>query len=211
MKRKYKYKAIFSILTVIVIIAVVTSVSKAFFTNSGFGTLISKRVKIAQGLEIPDWIDEEIIMVHSSARTGKHLSDIKNIVIHYVGNPNTSAMDNRNYFNKLTTTVSSHFIVGLDGEIIQCLPLWEKSAASNNRNFNTISIEVCHPDETGKFNTKTYNSLIKLCSWLCEEFDMEADDLIRHHDVTGKLCPKYYVENSDAWKELKSDVENDLD
>lgn len=208
---KKKYKAVFSILTIIVIIAVVTSVSKTFFTDSGFGTLVSKRVKIAQGLEIPDWIDEEIIMVHSSARTGKHLSDIKNIVIHYVGNPNTSAMDNRNYFNKLTTTVSSHFIVGLEGEIIQCLPLWEKSAASNNRNFNTISIEVCHPDETGEFNVETYKALIKLCSWLCEEFDMKADDLIRHYDVTGKLCPKYYAENPDAWKKLKSNVKKQLD
>ena len=32
------------------------------------------------------------------------------------------------------------------------------------------------------------------------------DDVIRHYDVTGKNCPKYYVEHEDAWKQFKVDV-----
>ena len=35
---------------------------------------------------------------------------------------------------------------------------------------------------------------------------METDDIIRHYDVTGKNCPKYYVEYESAWEALKMDV-----
>ena len=176
------------------------------FVSSVFGIYSSKKVKKAAELQMPDWIDSQIIAIHSTARTGIQLTDIKDVVIHYVGNPGSTAKNNRDYFNRLSTRVSSHFIVGLDGEIIQCVPLNEKSAASNNRNIDTISIEVCHPDETGKFNEKTYNSLIKLTAWLCKEFDLSEEHIIRHYDVTGKICPKYYVEHPDAWETLKSDV-----
>lgn len=181
------------------------------FVPAAFGKNISQKVKTAQGLETPDWIDKQIIQQHSTARTGMQLTDIKNIVIHYVGNPDTTAQNNRDYFNKPTTGVRSHFVVGLDGEIIQCIPLWEKSAASNNRNIDTISVEVCHPDETGEFNTDTYNSVIKLCVWLCKELGLDEKDIIRHYDITEKICPKYYVENPEEWENFKEDVKEGLD
>lgn len=170
----------------------------------------SKKVLKAKELEVPDFVDVQLINKHSTARTGKKLSDISYIVVHYVGNPGTTAQNNRDYFNKSTTDVSSHFVVGLDGEIIQCVPIYEKSAASNERNKDSISIEVCHPDESGKFNEKTYNSLIKLIAWLMDEFSLDESQIIRHYDVTGKICPKYYVENEDKWEKLKSDVKKSL-
>ena len=30
--------------------------------------------------------------------------------------------------------------------------------------------------------------------------------MIRHYDVTGKMCPKYYVEHEDAWLVFKQDL-----
>ena len=174
-----------------------------FFTGTGESTAVTERLKV---IEIPDWIDEQIIYVHNTARTGTPLDDVKNIVIHYVGNPGTSAQNNRDYYNKPSTEVSSHFLVGLDGEIIQCLPLWEKSAASNWRNNDTISIEVCHPDESGKFSDVTYESVIKLTAWLVNNLGLDETDVIRHYDITEKLCPLYYVEHEDAWNQLIKDV-----
>lgn len=171
----------------------------------------TKRVEKAQELVLPEWVEEQLIHKHTTARTGIVLEDINNIVIHYVGNPNTTAENNRNYFDNPTTTVSSHFVVGLQGEIIQCVPIYERSAASNHRNKDTISIETCHPDESGKFNEATYNSLVKLTAYLCYEFDLKADDVIRHYDVTGKICPKYYVENESEWDNFKKDVEKAID
>ena len=169
------------------------------------------KLEKVRAIEIPDWIDEQIIHLHTTARTGTELDGVKNIVIHYVGNPNTTAQNNRDYFDKDSTEVSSHFLVGLEGEIIQCLPLWEKSAASNWRNNDTISIEVCHPDETGKFNDKTYDAVIKLASWLLKELGLDESAVIRHYDITEKLCPLYYVEHEDAWEQLKKDIGTELD
>lgn len=181
------------------------------FIPTPFGSKVSKNVQIAEELKIPDWIDIDIIHKHSTARTGIKLIDIKNIVIHYVGNPNTTAKNNRDYFDKNSTTVSSHFVVGLEGEIIQCVPLCEKSAASNERNKDTISIEVCHPDSSGKYNKETYQSVIKLSAFLCKKFSLDENDIIRHYDITGKMCPKYYVENEDAWVQMKEDIGKKVD
>lgn len=171
----------------------------------------TKMVEKAKELQMPQWVDEKLIHIHSTARTGIVLEDINNIVIHYVGNPNTTAKNNRDYFDNPLTKVSSHFIVGLDGEVVQCVPVYERSAASNNRNKDTISIETCHPDESGKFSKDTYDSLVKLTAFLCYEFKLKEDDVIRHYDITGKICPKYYVENEDEWENFKKDVGKALD
>ncbi len=168
------------------------------------------RITELKNAELPEYVDSQIIHIHNTARTGTKLTDIKNIVIHYVGNPNTTAQNNRDYYDKPDTEVSSHFVIGLNGEVIQCVPLDEKSAASNNRNKDTISIEVCHPDKTGKFNDQTYDSLIKLTAWLLEKTGLDENDVIRHYDITGKLCPLYYVNNESAWVTLKADIKENL-
>ena len=160
--------------------------------------------------EMPDWVTPAYISYHTSARTGEKLTAVRGIVIHYVGNPGSTAQGNRDYFDSPTTEVSSHFIVGLEGELLQCLPLAEKSAASNHRNSDTISIETCHPDETGKFTDVTYASLVRLTAYLCDRFSLDTDDVIRHYDVTGKLCPLYYVEHEDAWETLRAAIGEEL-
>lgn len=154
---------------------------------------------------LSDAITERLLTVNEYSRPGTPLKDVNGIVIHYVGNPATSAENNRNYFESLKDThersASSHYIVGLEGEILQCVPLDEISYASNNRNKDTIAIECCHPDSTGKFNSQTYESLVKLTAALCKTYNLDpTTDILRHYDVTGKLCPVYYVENEDEWR-----------
>ena len=82
--------------------------------------------------------------------------------------------------------------------------------ASNDRNKDTVSIECCHPNEKGDFTKETYRSLVQLSAWLCMKFDLEADDVIRHYDVTGKNCPKYFVEDEKAWENFREDITNAL-
>ena len=157
----------------------------------------------------PD-IDVQLLDVNPYSRPGIESNGITGIVIHYTANPGSTAQENRDYFNGLQysqeTSASSNFIVGLAGEIIQCVPTWEVAYASNDRNYDTVSIEVCHPDETGKFTNKTYRSLVQLTAWLCVKFDLTEDDVIRHYDVTGKNCPKYFVEHEVAWADFKANV-----
>ena len=159
----------------------------------------------------PD-IDVQLLTVNKYSRPGIESDKITGVVVHYTANPGSTAKENRDYFESLKdghdTSVSSHFVIGLDGEIIQCVPTWELAYASNERNHDTVSIECCHPDDTGKFKWKTYNSLVSLTSYLCLKYDLTEEDVIRHYDVTGKMCPKYYVENEDKWVEFKKDVKN---
>ena len=154
----------------------------------------------------PDWVDQQIIKVDGDSRRGVMLEGVRNIVIHYVGNPGTTAQQNRDYYANPSSDVSSHFVIGLKGEIIQCIPLHEKSSASNHRNKDTISIEVCHPDESGKFTDETYDSLVKLTVWLCEVCGLDSSDIIRHYDITGKQCPLYFVTHENVWERFKKDV-----
>ena len=156
------------------------------------------------------YIDVELLTPNSYSRPQIPIEQVTYIAIHYTANPGSTAMSNRNYFENLATTqenkVSSHFVVGLEGEVVQCIPTSEMSYATNSRNVDTISIECCHPDETGQFNDATYSSAVKLTAWLCTRFGLDTDQVIRHYDVTGKDCPKYYVENPDAWFRMKADI-----
>lgn len=161
----------------------------------------------------PD-IDVRLLDVNSYSRPGEKSGQINGIVIHYTANPGATARQNRDYFEGLKdsheTRASSHFIVGLEGEIIQCVPTWEVAYASNNRNSDTVSIECCHPDESGKFNEETYRSMVQLTSWLCQKFGLTQDDVIRHYDITEKICPKYFVDHPEAWEQFKEDVKTAL-
>lgn len=134
------------------------------------------------------------------------LAKVTKIAVHYVGNPNTSALANRNYFENCGKTgaryVSSHYIIGLDGEIIQCIPLDEWSYCTNQANGYSISIECCHPDSTGKFTDETEKSLAELCAFLCRKFGLTENDIIRHYDITGKQCPLYWSPTRYVSKEV---------
>ena len=160
-------------------------------------------------------IDVELLTPNEYSRPALPLKKVNGIVVHYTANPGSTAMQNRDYFEGLKdshrTHASSHFIVGLDGEIIQCIPTKEESYASNQRNSDTISIECCHYAKDGKFDAKTYASLVRLCAYLCHRFGLTQKDIIRHYDVTGKICPKYFVEHPKAWKKFREDVKDALD
>lgn len=155
-------------------------------------------------------LDVQLLTPNEFSRPQIALEQINGIVVHYTGNPGTTAQENRDYFEGLKdgsgTYASSHFVIGMDGEIIQCIPSTEISYASNDRNSDTLSIECCHPDESGQFTEATYQSLVNLTAWLCSHFDVPVDSVIRHYDVTGKECPKYFVDHEDAWEQFRKDV-----
>lgn len=144
------------------------------------------------------------------------------IAIHWVGNPGSSAMANRNYFNSTNRAVSSNYIVGLQGEVICCIPDEEVSWCTNQANSYTVSIETCHPDATGKFHAATYNSLVELTAQLCRKYGLnpQKGGVIRHFDVTGKVCPKWFVprakggsdtDSSANWLKFLADVASKMD
>lgn len=163
-------------------------------------------------------IQEMFLTPNKYSRPQIPLKEVKKIAVHYVGSPNSSALANRNYFENCKEGgryVSSHYIVGLKGEVIQCIPLDEWSYCTNQANGYTISIETCHPKSDGVFNDNTYVSLCELCAMLLKKYNLTVNDLIRHYDVTQKQCPLHWTPTkyqSEAvatarWNRFKQDVQ----
>jgi hypothetical protein len=130
-------------------------------------------------------------------------------------------MANRNYFENGSggNHVSAHYIVGLQGEILQCVPenervahagksfgkQWDAMAKTNNSKY--LGIEVCHPGADGQFLPATYTELVKLTADICKRHSFDPrKQVLRHYDVTGKNCPLYYVKNEPAWAKFITDV-----
>ena len=210
--KRQKRQLVFEL--VILFLATVGAVTLIYLLGKGVATVISGNREKKVVTEQPA-LDVELLSINKYSRPGTALKEVNAIVIHYTANPGSTAIQNRNYFEGLKdsheTMVSSHFVVGLEGEIVQCIPTSEVSYASNDRNNDTIAIECCHMGEDGKFEPATYDSLVELTAFLLGKFHLTTEDIIRHYDVTGKKCPLYYVENPDAWEQFKRDVDAYID
>lgn len=157
----------------------------------------------------PD-IDEQLLTVNEYSRPGEKVDAVENVVIHYLANPGTTAQQNHDYFESLKdlkdVSMSANFVIGIDGEIIECVPPGEIAYASNSMNHLSISIENCHLDESGRFTEETYRSCVRLTAYLVAEYGLSRENIIRHYDVTGKECPLYYVEHEDKWEKFRDEV-----
>ena len=160
--------------------------------------------------DAPEWVERQLLPVNEYSRPGEKLTAVNGVVVHYTGNPGTTAEQNRSYFAGLAqsgeTYASSNFVIGLEGEILECVPLDEVAYASSQRNYDTLSIEVCHPYDTGEFTQASYDALVKLVQWLVDTYGLERDQTLRHYDVTGKECPRYYVQHPEAWEAFLDDL-----
>ena len=198
-----------------------------FFLDEGVETPVDQLIKetmkidfVEETTQTPDeeeefyvpkpYIDEQLLTINEWSRPGKKIKSLDYIVIHYLGNPETTAQENHDYFESLkdlkNTSMSANYVIGIDGEIIHCVPDDEVAYASNRANSYSISIENCHEDESGKLTDKTYTSLVDLTAYLSERYGLGRDQIIRHYDVTGKECPKYYVDHPDKWEAFLDDV-----
>ena len=166
-------------------------------------------------------IKEMLITPNKYSRPKTKIGKIKNIVIHWIGNAGTTAENNAKYFDGLKVGkknsagkyiyASSHYIIGNDGVVVRCVPESEVAYHASEANSYSIGVEVCHPDWNGKPTEKAYESLVNLLVELCRKYNLEPTQaIIRHYDVTGKICPKYYVENVSAFKKLKEEVKGKM-
>jgi len=154
----------------------------------------------------------------------------KGLIIHWVNNPNTSAIANRNFFDNRkygdSGYGSGHYIIGLDGEVIQCLKDNETAYHCGSKTYTdwaiekfgsypnncTLGIEFCHPDSSGKPDEKTLTSLIKLSAKLCLKYNIDPMSHIgTHNQIVGwKNCPKYYTDNPCEFEKLLVKINKEL-
>lgn len=173
---------------------------------------LSEETLVMEEKEKKPQIQEDFLTISEYNRPGTKLAKVNNIFVHYTANQGTSAAQNRSYFENLGVTheraASAHFIIGYEGEIIQCIPLEEEAYAVIERNQDSISIECCYTAEDGSFTQETYNSLVEMLAWLTDKYNLKPQDILRHYDCGGKKCPIYYVDHEDAWQKLLYDVEH---
>ena len=82
-------------------------------------------------------------------------------------------------------------------------PEWTTDQAGHTPNWAFIGVELCHQDYTGRFTEKTLKSASWLALKLISEYNLKSSDMVRHYDLTGKDCPKYWVANRQAWAGFK--------
>ena len=72
------------------------------------------------------------------------------------------------------------------------------------RNTNSISIELCDTKRDGTYApaSETVKAALELTRELMAKYNIPQKNVIRHFDVTGKLCPAYWAgrENAAKWK-----------
>ena len=147
-------------------------------------------------------IIDKIIPEGKYNRPGK-ASTPKKICVHYTGDAGASADRLALFFTaNPNAETSSQYVVGMQGELIRCLPDNEQAYAATGNNKNVIHIEVCHPDTTGKFTEQSIAALSELVPYLMKKYGIDSNDVIRHYDLTGKHCPMYYIDST-RWAELK--------
>jgi N-acetylmuramoyl-L-alanine amidase CwlA len=141
------------------------------------------------------------------------LGKIKYIVIHYTSNDGDTAKNNCIYFRREIVKASAHYFVD-DNSIYRSVPdnynAYSVGAKKYRhpycRNSNSISIELCDTRRNGTydFTSKTIQNAVELTKELMQKYNIPLDNVIRHYDVTGKVCPRPFVEDRQAWESFKS-------
>lgn len=130
----------------------------------------------------------------------------KRICVHYTGDVGTNADRLALFFTANSAAkTSSHYIVGINGEVIRCIPNNEIAYAAANQNADTIHIEVCYKQASGQFESKTIEALGQLVRSLMKKYNIPAAKVLRHYDITGKHCPAYYVDEN-RWAALHEKI-----
>lgn len=129
------------------------------------------------------------------------LSSIKYIVLHYTGNDGDSDEANANYFANNVVKTSAHYFVD-DNSVTQSVPddrvAWHCGAKTyfhaDARNFNSIGVELCDNKRDGQIQPSqaTIDRALELVRWLMKNYSVPQERVIRHWDVSHKLCPAFW-------------------
>ena len=153
------------------------------------------------------------MLAHQSNYNKGRKPSIQFIVVHYTANNGDKAQGNGNYFSQPNRNASAHYFVD-ENEIIQSVKdsdmAWHCGAKSYKhpkcRNDNSIGVEMCsEKDDKGQYyiNEQTQNTAIKLIKVLMEKYNIPLENVLRHYDVTGKICPEPFVRNQVQWLDFK--------
>lgn len=153
------------------------------------------------------------VPAHQSNYNKGRKQPIQYIVVHYTANNGDRAEGNGNYFAQANRNASAHYFVD-ENTIVQSVldndTAWHCGAKSYRhekcRNDNSIGVEMCsEKDSNGQYyiNEQTQNTTIVLVKTLMEKYNIPLENVLRHYDVTEKMCPEPFVRNEVQWLDFK--------
>jgi N-acetylmuramoyl-L-alanine amidase len=169
---------------------------------------------------------EKFINVNGYARSGKKLTGVKKLVVHYTANPGASAENHYRYFNTLNDRYASAHIFVDKTEAINIIPLTEVAYHAGDiqkRNADgsawrgvkellpsannlSIGVEICI-EKDGSFHPDTIARTEDVFVDLCKKYNLDPlCDIVRHRDVTWKNCPAPWVDNEQLFHDFKAAV-----
>lgn len=172
---------------------------------------------------------EKYIPVNPFTRPGKVRSVTRNVVWHYTANPGATAENHYQYFGFTLPAADREILRQKDAgeldaveaqkrlvfasanvfidknETLVIIPLDEESWHASRANPYSVGVELCiEPD--GSFHPETVRRAAELGRYLNAKYNLKTSDYMRHYDVTGKICPKPWVDNPAAWEAFKQHV-----
>lgn len=162
------------------------------------------------------WCNMNVLAIPCSTVNygGLRAHKVEYIVIHYTAGRGDTAQNNGNYFAKNSVGASAHWFVD-ENDAVLSVPeefvAWHCGGAAYKhpacRNSNSIGVELCSEmdaEGTYYFTAETVENAQELVRQLMEKYNVPAERVIRHYDVTGKTCPAPFVgAGKDAWDEFK--------
>lgn len=168
------------------------------------------------------------------SRPGDKLLKVQAAIVHYTANPHANAEDHQKYFDGSDggggRYAGAHIFVDKD-EAVEIIPLDEVAYHANekqpklptlrasapfyhegNANLLTIGIEMCI-EKDGNFHPDTVERTRQVVKYLQDKFPQLRDTknrIVRHYDVTGKNCPKPFVEDEQKWKAFLSSIDQPI-
>lgn len=189
--------------------------------------------KSAVSKAVSDCVIYNPLSVHITPYKGR---GIKYLAIHFTAGSSSQGGRAMNVKRTFETSPSSADFCVDDRDIVQFNPdiknnyCWavgdsKKSTggASLNGialNKNTISIEICSSCKSGfsvananhegwYFTEAAINNAVKLAKILMKTYNIPVERVVRHYDITGKLCPAlvgwndYYVMSNDGKTKIR--------
>lgn len=159
-------------------------------------------------------------LCNSANYGGKRTSPIEYIVIHYTANLGDTAKNNADYFAREIVKASAHYFVD-ESEVWQSVPddwiAWHCGGGLQGsgghthygkcKNANSIGVETCMQDKQGRLRQTSIDRAAQLVRELMAKYGIPADHVIRHYDVTGKMCPAPMVTDAARWTAFKKSLE----
>lgn len=158
------------------------------------------------------------------SRPQKPLLSTKAIVLHWVGNPGTSAQANRDFWESRKDGDkgygSAHLIVD-DLAVIEAVPLFEMAYHVGSDSYSpfameflgsypnatTIGVEMCHPDWSGRISESTWQRTVRLVADLLLANKLRPHNITTHNAITGKECPRWMVRHPAELERFRWDVD----